>query len=107
MSKKRNVLFEDANEDAAGQLSVNKDFAEKFEQKKQQEELSRLEEKYGKGKVDDVQGSTDTESEEEDEDGELLTPSVDAQILTTLGNHQGKERKDLRPKWRPSLSKRT
>ena len=94
MSRKRKTLFEDAKEDASTQLSVNKDFAEQFEQKKRKEELSRLEEKYKDKNQDDA---TDSDSESEDEDGELVTAPVDAQILTTLGMIKARSEKIYNP----------
>lgn len=79
----KQLPFADAPQAA---LSINSGYAKQFEEKKRQEELSRLEEKYKNANSTDEDGaSTDSESdEEEDEDGELLTPSVDAQILKTL-----------------------
>ena len=70
--------------------------------RKRREELSKLEEKYGKKNLDDAinndgDDSSDSESEEEDEDGELLTPSVDAQILTTLGIIRARNEKIYNP----------
>lgn len=66
-------------------LSINTGYAKQFEEKKRREELNRLEEKYKNINTDDDGTSTDSESdEEEDEDGELLTPSIDVQILKTL-----------------------
>ncbi|KAJ3175536.1 hypothetical protein HK101_010641, partial [Irineochytrium annulatum] len=64
-------------------LSVNELFAQQYEEKKRAEEARRLEEKYGKTLLEE---SDDDESEvEEDEDGELVTAEVDAQIMRTIG----------------------
>ncbi|ORY07854.1 Krr1-domain-containing protein [Basidiobolus meristosporus CBS 931.73] len=93
-------------------LTINENFAQKYEEKKKAEELSILRDKYG-----DVEGideerlqkiaerkkrygikddgeftftggddddDDDDTSEEEDEYGELVTPAVDAQIMKTI-----------------------
>ncbi|ORZ36830.1 KRI1-like family C-terminal-domain-containing protein [Catenaria anguillulae PL171] len=102
-------LFADDDE---VQLTINSKFAENYEQKKKKEELGRLQDKYkglDKNKAskfeklrrkygrdvdvndlidDDAEllsdSEDDSESEEEDEVGELVTPEVDAQILKTI-----------------------
>ncbi|OCK76253.1 Krr1-domain-containing protein [Lepidopterella palustris CBS 459.81] len=77
-------------------LKINKDYARRFEHNKKREELQRLEEKYGKTKVqnkgieddaesdDDDDDDDDTESESEDDDGLLATEDLDAEISATL-----------------------
>ena len=66
------------------ELKVNKDYAKRFNERKQREEKSRLEEKYGSASSDDDDSEDSESMAEEDEDGSLLTPAVDAQILTTI-----------------------
>ncbi|KAI9141564.1 KRI1-like family C-terminal-domain-containing protein [Paraphysoderma sedebokerense] len=89
------------------QLSINTEFARKYEHKKKAEELSILKDKYGDISLSDDQlekvmhkqrkygkdsiryndmedVSDESTSEEEDEDGELVTAEVDAQIMKTL-----------------------
>ncbi|GJJ08425.1 hypothetical protein Clacol_002641 [Clathrus columnatus] len=66
------------------QLTINEHFANAYAKKKEREELSKLKEKYGS----DVENVSESDSEDsevtEDEDGEELTPAVDAAILRTL-----------------------
>lgn len=60
-------------------FSINKGFAKRFEHNKKREEKQKLEELYGSEDEDD------SESDEvEDEDGELITPQLDAQIMKTI-----------------------
>lgn len=64
-------------------MTVNEQFAKKYDSKKKREELAELQERCKDAADEDA--STDSESlEEEDEDGELLTPALDAQILQTI-----------------------
>ncbi|KAM0793475.1 hypothetical protein ACM66B_000917 [Microbotryomycetes sp. NB124-2] len=77
-------------------LSINKDFADKYHHKKQTEELSKLQDKYGKDiTLQDLQDeSEDDDSEDlsdDDSDAELVTPAVDAAILRTLAKIRNKD----------------
>ncbi|CAO3668362.1 unnamed protein product [Umbelopsis vinacea] len=101
------------NDDDEGfNFKINEKFAKKYEEKKQREEFSKLKDKYGEealkdydeerlkkisdrrakwGIKDDGDQSAlmfDSEEEdtdeEEDENAELLTPEVDAQIMKTI-----------------------
>ncbi|KAF8802648.1 Krr1-domain-containing protein, partial [Phlegmacium glaucopus] len=105
-------LFSD-DEDATGgsksQLTINEHYAKAFEYRKEREELERrnlkyfshkfllslVKAKYGSDYDPDGSGSefsTDSESaESEDEDGEELTPIVDAAILRTLARIRKKD----------------
>ncbi|TPX64443.1 hypothetical protein SpCBS45565_g05866 [Spizellomyces sp. 'palustris'] len=74
-------MFEDEEEELT--LTINRNFAEKYENRKRFEEFSQLKAKYG-DEADEEEGSFDSESEEEDEVGELVTPEVDAQIMKTI-----------------------
>lgn len=114
---KRNVLLD---EDAADDVDfcVNPQFAAKYEEKKKKEELSILEDKYKaklakKGVVlakkvskggdehaseDDEESEDDSESDVvEDEDGALVTPGVEAQILKTLAEIRARNPKVYDP----------
>ncbi|KAJ5084619.1 hypothetical protein NUU61_009198 [Penicillium alfredii] len=105
--KMRKLLDEDSSSDsgdAAGgvplgkqspnsEFKINEEFARRFEYNKKREEVQKLEAKYGKssglGKRqandDAPEGSDESSSdEEEDEDGELATEAVDAEIMATL-----------------------
>ncbi|KAI9230051.1 MAG: KRI1-like family-domain-containing protein [Piptocephalis tieghemiana] len=106
-------LFDDDHESGNDlTLTVNPDFATKYEEKKRTEELGLLRERYGEGSVSDLKPSQiarlakavragvapdtlmgdeedsededESTSEEEDEEGEMVTPAVDAQIMRTL-----------------------
>lgn len=113
-----NNLFSD-DENAEGgsnpQLTINEHYAKAFEYRKEREELERrkclyicyipprshfffvslVKAKYGSDYDPDASGSqfsTDSESaESEDEDGEELTPVVDAAILRTLARIRKKD----------------
>ncbi|RKP15216.1 KRI1-like family C-terminal-domain-containing protein [Piptocephalis cylindrospora] len=106
-------IFEDFEPGSDISLTINPDFASKYEEKKRTEELGLLRDKYGEDSVGDLkpaqiarlakavragvapetlmgdegEGSDseeDSTSEEEDEHGEMVTPAVDAQIMRTL-----------------------
>ncbi|KAF8648547.1 hypothetical protein AX16_006251 [Volvariella volvacea WC 439] len=85
---------ESENEDLH-RLTINEHYAKAFEYKKEREELQKLKEKYGSDfelEEDYEDISTDSESaESEDEDGEELTPAVDAAILRTLARIRKKD----------------
>ncbi|KAI9289760.1 KRI1-like family C-terminal-domain-containing protein [Umbelopsis sp. AD052] len=100
-------------DDETFDFKINEEFAKKYEHNKQREELGKLKDKYGDVAVQDFDGdrlrriaerkakwgirddkdqsavfydSEEEEStdEEEDENAELLTPEVDAQIMKTI-----------------------
>ncbi|KAG0045032.1 hypothetical protein BGZ83_009720 [Gryganskiella cystojenkinii] len=86
-------------------ININKDFAEKYDAKKRNQELSAIRDKYGDMNEDrlaviaerqhkygytknaeyDYDSYDSEEDEEEDEVGELITPAVDGQIMKTIG----------------------
>lgn len=108
-------LFSDDEEANVVRLTINEHYAKAFEYKKEREELERREctlslqasstiiffgkklvkAKYGSDydpNTSDSGLSTDSESaESEDEDGEELTPTMDAAILRTLARIKGKD----------------
>jgi len=64
---------------------VNKRFATKYQNKKEQEELQQIRQrKQRDGTLDDDSSESDSSDEEEDEDGALFTPSVNVQFLKTI-----------------------
>lgn len=80
-------------------ITINEDYANRFQHNHERAELHRLQEKYGpaaaqilarkRGRERDDGGSTDHEEDEsedetEDEEGEQVTAEVDAAILRTL-----------------------
>lgn len=101
-------------------LKINSAFAEKFQATKEREELKKLEEKHAFAKSssskksiehsssptntdhsnddDDSDGSSNESSVEEDEDGVLLTPEIDAKILETVSVIRAKEPSIYDPK---------
>lgn len=70
----------DSDEDAGqgDQLTVNENFARRFNHNAQRQDLERLQAKYGDGSEDDE------ESEEEDSDGEMLNATLDAKCNDLL-----------------------
>ncbi|GAA6032748.1 hypothetical protein JCM8097_000772 [Rhodosporidiobolus ruineniae] len=77
-------------------FKVNEAFADKYDRKKRTEELSKLQDKYGKhyqlpdgDDDDDDDDSEDLSSD--DEDAEFVTPNVDAAILATLAKIRAKD----------------
>ena len=58
-------------------FSINENYAKRFEYNKKRQELEELSLKY-------KDQTSDSDSEIEDEDGELITPQVDAQIMKTI-----------------------
>ncbi|KAF2803154.1 Krr1-domain-containing protein [Mytilinidion resinicola] len=81
---KRAKLLEDSDSDCGdgGALSINKEYAKRYEYNQKRKEKEKLEAKYGKGEIEDSE--TDSESETEDDEGELATEELDAQITATL-----------------------
>ncbi|RDD42237.1 Protein KRI1-like protein [Trichoplax sp. H2] len=63
-------------------LTVNQDYARKYEVRKRKEELSRLKDQYSDVELSD--GSGNSSSESEDEDAKALTPAVERDFLKTL-----------------------
>jgi len=61
-------------------FTINEQFASKYESRKKSEELSRLRDKYGS----DLGESDSSSDEEEDENGELVTPEIDSQIVKVI-----------------------
>jgi protein KRI1 len=59
-------------------LTVNKKFAKAYESRKQKEELKQMQDRG------EMRDSDDSSSEEEDEDAQLITPSVNLQFIKTI-----------------------
>ncbi|BGP21708.1 KRR1 interacting protein 1 [Rhodotorula toruloides] len=78
------------SEDAFG-FKVNEQFAEKYEQKKRGEELSKLQDKYGKDYQLPEHDDESTDYSTDDEAAELVTPEVDAAILRTLAKIRARD----------------
>lgn len=89
VGKQKFLLEEEEDEDQLDSITVNKEFAKRFEHNKRREDLHRLQELQKKGIVggDDSDESTE---EEEDEDG-LLPNRVDVQIFDTLAKIRKKD----------------
>lgn len=83
LSSSEDEHIEPSNTTPPKKLTINKDYAVQYEEKKRKQELAALQEKY-KNAVDSCSESDSESDEEEDETGELLTKEVDAKILTTL-----------------------
>ncbi|EMD34170.1 hypothetical protein CERSUDRAFT_117663 [Gelatoporia subvermispora B] len=85
-------MLDDSDNESIHQLTINEHFAKAYEYKKEREELAKLKEKYGSDVDEDGVDSEDSEeAESEDEDGEELTPAVDAAILRTLARIKKKD----------------
>ncbi|GAA5908312.1 KRI1 family protein [Sporobolomyces salmoneus] len=92
-------LYDNSSDEDEEQLEpsfkVNKGFADKYETKKRTEELSKLQDKYGKDyQFGDLEGESEEDSEDlsdDDEDAEFVTPQVDAAILRTLARIKAKD----------------
>lgn len=84
----RKKLLEDEEYSNDMKLTVNVDYAKRFEHNKRREELDKLESKFGDIDSDD---SNITTSDEEDELGDLLTPELDAQLLKTVAKIRSKD----------------
>ncbi|THH07868.1 hypothetical protein EW145_g3091 [Phellinidium pouzarii] len=78
--------------DDVHQLTLNEHFAKAYAYKKEREELSNLKDKYGSDLEEGGEVSEDSEEDTtEDEEGEELTPAVDAAILRTLARIKRKD----------------
>ncbi|TBU36557.1 KRI1-like family C-terminal-domain-containing protein, partial [Dichomitus squalens] len=84
-------MFSDDSEVEDITFRINEHYAKAYEYRKEREELAKLREKYGSDvdEDDDEEDSEDLESE--DEDGEELTPAMDAAILRTLARIKRKD----------------
>ncbi|BGP44834.1 Kinetochore protein Spc24 [Rhodotorula kratochvilovae] len=73
-------------------FKVNDSFAEKYDTKKRTEELSKLQDKYGKDyQLGDEDEDDETDYSTDDDDAELVTPEVDAAILRTLAKIRARD----------------
>jgi protein KRI1 len=112
MTRKASKSIFDDEEREPLSLNINEDFAKRYEEKKRTEELGVLEDKYkeklkakgvkftAKDEHSDDSSYTESDSESdavEDEDGELVTPAVDVQILKTLAEIRAKDPKVYDP----------
>lgn len=75
-------------EEVVSKLKINESYEKRYQERKEKEELSRLTEKYG-DKLD-AADDEDSTSEEEDVNGELVTPEVDSQIFQTIAKIKAK-----------------
>ena len=104
---KKKVLFDDDKASASSssddssssssseeveKLTVNKKFAKAYESRKQKEELKQMQDR---GQMLD---SDDSSSEEEDEDAQLITPSVNLQFIKTIKALRNKDSSIYDPK---------
>lgn len=86
-SKNDSLLFDD--DENAEPLKINKAFAQKFEARKNKEEMSRLMSNpklraMQRRKDARLDESSSSSSDEEDSDAELVTPEVGAKVLSTI-----------------------
>lgn len=88
---------EEIDDENAPTLTINADYAQRFEYNKKRQELSRLEEK---AKLQQLKDDDDSSSDDEDEDdaAELATAELDDEILATLQAIKNKDPRRLDPK---------
>ncbi|CAA91129.1 ribosome biogenesis protein Kri1 [Schizosaccharomyces pombe] len=95
VTSKSHLLEESSSEDEEiNSFQINEEYAKRFEHNKKREELQKLEAKYGEQMANGVDGEGSDESsseEEEDSDGELVTPEVDAAILRMIVKIRNKD----------------
>lgn len=77
---KKNDFHKKSLDDDGMGFNINKRFASTYERRKQHEDMSNLKAKFRRNDDDD----DDSDEETEDEDAELLTASMDAQIMNTI-----------------------
>ncbi|KAK4705353.1 protein KRI1, partial [Phenoliferia sp. Uapishka_3] len=81
----------DSEEEKVPSFGVNQTFADKWEAKKRHEELSKLQDKYGKDYTLSDEEDEEEELSDDDSDAEFITPQVDAAILRTLAKIRQKD----------------
>jgi len=85
-AKKIRLLSDDEASDQ--EIQINEEYAKRFEHNKKREERHRLEEKFKKnGGLSD----SDSTSEEEDDEGDLVTNDLDNEINATLNAIKNKD----------------
>lgn len=72
------------------EFKVNDEFAKRFEHNNKRADMQRLEERYGKGGVDEESDESSTD-ESEDDDAELVTADLDEEIFATLNAIRNKD----------------
>ncbi|TIB13798.1 hypothetical protein E3P89_01653 [Wallemia ichthyophaga] len=77
----------DLDLDGVDDLSINKEFADRFTHNHKRAELQRLQEKY----KEESDESSDSDQSDEDEQGDQLTPDIDAALLKTLSLLKSKD----------------
>ncbi|KAI4284493.1 MAG: hypothetical protein L6R38_001375 [Xanthoria sp. 2 TBL-2021] len=89
------------SENPSNLLTINQEFAKRFEHNKRREELHKLEERYGKSETNSKRGldasesegetGSSTDSEDEDDDGVLALGDLDQQVQATLNAIRSKD----------------
>ncbi|KEF55968.1 uncharacterized protein A1O9_07548 [Exophiala aquamarina CBS 119918] len=102
----RELLSSDASDSEDGgaivvndHLKVNESFARRFEHNKKREELQKLQDKLGStsrkrkrdGQNSDTESSSEESTSESDDEGELATENVDAEIMATINAIRSKD----------------
>jgi protein KRI1 len=72
------------------EFKINDDYAKRFEHNNKRNDLQRLEERYGKGGVDEESDESSTD-ESEDDDADLVTADLDEEIFATLAAIKNKD----------------
>ncbi|XP_064476760.1 protein KRI1 homolog [Ornithodoros turicata] len=83
------LFGDESDSDAQNELKLNEDYAKKYNQWREKEELQKLKDKYG----EDAILSSSSSEESEDEDAEELTSEVEKKFLETLNALKSKDPK--------------
>nr|CAH0107860.1 unnamed protein product [Daphnia galeata] len=89
------TLFDEASSDDEGNLKINSNYAEKYNQWREKEEYQKLKDKYGENSAMKMlvngDGDSSSTSETEDEDGEAWDSEVEKQFFQTLASLKKKD----------------
>eukprot|EP00971_Amphidinium_carterae_P035455 698013-Amphidinium_carterae.1 len=77
----QDFLFGEGGDEATEKLTISQTYAKKYNERKDKEELTRASRVLAD---EDALDDESSEEETEDEDGEMLTDSVDNKIFETL-----------------------
>jgi protein KRI1 len=85
-AKRLKLLDEDSDLEEDSKLTINDEFAKRFQHNQQRVERQRLEEKYGSNS-----DSSSSEDETEDDEGDLADEALDEEIAATLNAIRSKD----------------
>lgn len=88
------ALFDEGSSDEEGNLKINTNYADKYNQWREKEEYQKLKDKYGESGAMRMMANGDessSTSESEDEDGEAWDSEVEKQFFQTLASLKKKD----------------